>query len=253
MSVPLTDPFEIMIIIGCYFIMSYNKVPAMHHYWSTHSSLGNSMIKKAISRNRFQLISSKMYFNTPQKPEDASKTYYIDEVLACLKQTFIRARSESPYQSIDEAMAKFKGRSCLKQYLPLKPIKRGIKLWVRCDSKTGYTYNINIYSGKDEQRVKDTTLGEHVVLQLTNSIRETDISLCFDRFFTTSKLINELPFAAVGTVMGNRKNIPKFEIGKKRDRGDAQFFVNKHGSCAVSWKDTKDVTLLSNCHGNIII
>ena len=36
--------------------------------------------------------------------------------------------------SIDEAMIKFKGRSSLKQYVSLKPIKRGIKAWVRADA-----------------------------------------------------------------------------------------------------------------------
>ena len=32
--------------------------------------------------------------------------------------------------AVDEAMIKFQGRSALKQYMPMKPIKRGIKVWV---------------------------------------------------------------------------------------------------------------------------
>ncbi|KAJ8945549.1 hypothetical protein NQ318_020395 [Aromia moschata] len=53
------------------------------------------------------------------------------------KYTFLKARHESPPQSVDESMTKFKGRSRLKQYLPLKLIKRGIKVWTRCDSLIG--------------------------------------------------------------------------------------------------------------------
>lgn len=166
-----------MIVLDCFLIMSYNKVPAQCHYWSKQSFLRNKMIKQSISRNRFQPLSSKMYFNDPQKSENASKTFYVDEILLCLKQTFLSVRSESTFQSIDEAMAKFKGRICLKQYLPLKSIKSGIKLWLRCDASTGYTYDINIYFGKDEQRQKDVTLGEHVVWQLVNTIRHTDEDL----------------------------------------------------------------------------
>lgn len=246
-----TDQYEIMIIFGCYFIMSYNKVPAQYHYWSTNKSLGNTMIKQAISRNRFQLLSSKLYFNCPEKPPTASKVYYIEEVLSCLKKTFPQARSDSTFQSIDEAMAKFKGRSSLKQYLPLKPTKRGIKLWVRCDAKSGYTYDMNIYSGKDECRKdKELTLGEDVVFTLSKSIRDTDVSLCFDRFFTSTKIMNSLPFAAVGTAISTRKYMPKFEIRKNRSRGEAEFLCNQYGTCAVTWKDTKDVTILSNCHSN---
>lgn len=70
---------------------------------------------------------SKLYFNEPQKSQDSSKTYYIDEVISCWKKTFTNTRSDSTYQSIDESMEKFKGRSAIKQYMPLKPIKRGIK------------------------------------------------------------------------------------------------------------------------------
>lgn len=74
----------------------------------------------------------------------------------CLKKTFINGRSESIHQSIDESMTKFKGRSVLKQYLPLKPIKRGIKIWQRCDSLTGYVYDMNIYSGKKTEETEGT-------------------------------------------------------------------------------------------------
>lgn len=226
-SILPTDQHEIMIVFGCFFIMSYNKVPAQRHYWSTNSSLGNKMIKQIISRNRFQLLSSKFYFNSPEKPDGAHKLYYIEEVVSCLKHTFSRTRTDSTFQSIDEAMAKFKGRSCLKQYLPLKPIKRGIKLWVRSDSKTGYTYDFNIYSGRDENKDPSSTLGEQVVTKLASTIKDPNVSLCFDRFFTSSHMMNTIPFAAVGTSISNRKNMPKFEIEKSA-------LVEKLRLCAIS-------------------
>ena len=50
--------------------------------------------------------------------------------------------------SIDEAMVGFKGRSSLKQYVPKKPTKRGIKVWCRSDSKNGYTCAFQVYTGK---------------------------------------------------------------------------------------------------------
>ena len=40
--------------------------------------------------------------------------------------------------AVDEAMLKFQGRSALKQYMPKKPIKRGIKVWVLGDRSNGY-------------------------------------------------------------------------------------------------------------------
>jgi len=85
--------------------------------------MGNKLIQEAMSRDRFQVLSSKLYFNDPEKPNNPTKTYYIGEVVSCFKKTFPHCRQDSPFQSIDESMAKFKGRSSLKQNLPLKPIK----------------------------------------------------------------------------------------------------------------------------------
>ncbi|KAJ8893556.1 hypothetical protein PR048_006155 [Dryococelus australis] len=39
--------------------------------------------------------------------------------------------------------------SVLKQYMLLNPVKRGIKLWLRCDSVNGYTNDFNVYCGKE--------------------------------------------------------------------------------------------------------
>ncbi|XP_018574683.1 piggyBac transposable element-derived protein 4-like [Anoplophora glabripennis] len=247
----LTDAHEIKIVIGCLLIMAYNKVPAMHHYWSSNKSLGNDAIKSAISRDRFQLLVSKLYFSSPKKPDKCSKLYYIEDVVNCLKKTFAEIRTESSHQSIDESMTKFKGRSTLKQYLPLKPIKRGIKIWQRCDAKSGYVYDFNIYSGK-EAEVLDGTLGERVVRKLTDTVGEPNVSFCFDRFFTSVDLLDQLPFPAVGTCIASRKNMPKFEKRKRR-KGEIESMHNDNGTIGFLWKDTKEVLVLSSCHRDVKI
>ena len=243
-----TDYSEILIILGTTLVMCYNRVPSFSDYWSNNASLGNEAIKNAISRNRCQLLLSKLYFANPDRGDSSSKTYYIDELIQCLKTTFQKAREDSPYQSIDESMTKFKGRSSLKQYLPLKLIKRGIKIWERCDSKTGYVYDLSVYSGKnmEERNGEKITLGERVVLKLAESIRKSDVTLAFDRFFTSVQLIDNIQYAAVGTCISNRKNLPKFD--GKLDRGQYQYKTNDSGTIAARWRDSKEVLLLSNCH-----
>ncbi|XP_054746207.1 piggyBac transposable element-derived protein 3-like [Anastrepha obliqua] len=179
------------------------------------------------------------------KPADAGKTYYIDDFMNCLKTTFKACRGDSSFQCIDEQMTKFKGRSSFKQYMPLKPEKRGIKMWLRCDSLTGYTYDMSIYCGK-EGSVLEGTLGERGVNGLAATISNLDVTLCFDRFFTTVNLINNIQYPALRTCMSNRKNVPK--IPEKLQRGEAIFKVNSAGTIAVKWQDVKEVMLLSNCH-----
>ena len=59
-------------------------------------------------------------------------------------------------------MVKFKGRSTLKQYQPLKSIKRGFKVWCRADSTSGYIDNFVVYTGKSDEG-RTTSLGYKVV------------------------------------------------------------------------------------------
>ena len=40
-------------------------------------------------------------------------------------------------------MIKFQGRSSLKQYMPMKPIKRGIKVWTLAD-KNGFFSGVQV-------------------------------------------------------------------------------------------------------------
>lgn len=157
----LTDANEMMLFVGCLLIMSYNRVPHMHMYWSKNKSVRNETIASSISRDRFMLLHSKLYFNHPQKPKDAEKTYYTKELINCLVYTFNRHRSESTYQSIDEFMVKFQGRSSIKQFIPNKPVKRGVKGFCRADACSGYAYDFFIYQGK-ATNTEDTTLGEWV-------------------------------------------------------------------------------------------
>lgn len=160
-NIPPTDCHEIIIVIGCLLVMSYNRVPHMYMYWSGNKSVRNETIATAISRDRFMLLHSKLYFNYPNKPDGARKTYYMTEVLNCLKKTFNQFRSEATYQSIDETMVKFKGRTVMKQRMPSKPEKDGIKNWTRADAVSGYVYDTNIYEGAEHERVEGT-LGERV-------------------------------------------------------------------------------------------
>ena len=82
-------------------------------------------------------------------------------VITALQKSFLEAYNPHRENAIDEAMIKFKGRSSLKQYLPMKPIKCGFKVWVRADSQNGYLCNFDIYTGKEESA--ETNLGAKVV------------------------------------------------------------------------------------------
>ena len=62
---------------------------------------------------------------------------------------------------MDEAM----GRSFLRQYMPVKPIKWGIKVWCSAESTTGYIVQFDVYCGR-QQAPSSHGLGYDVVMKL---------------------------------------------------------------------------------------
>ena len=104
-------------------------------------------------------------------------------------------------------MIKFQG---LKQYMPMKPVKRGIKVWVLADSVNGYFSRLEVYSGKQPGRV-ETGLGSRVVRSLTADFSGKNHLVAFDNFFTSYDLLEDLledGVYACGTARKDRRGFP---------------------------------------------
>ena len=123
-------------------------------------------------------------------------------------------------------MIKFKRRSSLKQYLPLKPIKRGYSVWCLCDPITGYLFNFQIYLGKEEISGKETSLDERVVFDLISGHNFKGKYLYFDKFFTSVRLLENLKLQNIkarGTIRSDRAGIRSdFANKNKMERGDCK-------------------------------
>ena len=107
-------------------------------------------------------------------------------------------------------------------------------------------YDFQIYSGKDPQGDQLVGLGERVVTKLCSTIRNKEVVVIFDRFFSSTKLFASLNFAAVGTYMTTRRFTAQFDA--KLKRGESQSRQSDKGVMAVKWCDTKEVHVMSNCH-----
>nr|CAI5851117.1 unnamed protein product [Callosobruchus analis] len=147
-------------------------------------------------------------------------------------------------------MIAFKGRSAIKQFMPMKPVKRGYKVWCLADSQTGYICKFDIYTGKSADAEKGSYgLGEKVVIKLTTSLKNQKCLVAFDNFFTSvplmEKLLNDGIFA-VGTVRTNRKNLLHIYKDKTKMQRGQFMFETKGKLSAVKWMDSKCVHVLSN-------
>ena len=98
--------------------------------------------------------------------------------------------------SIDEAMIPFKGRSSLKQYMPLKPVRRGIKVWARAEASNGYVSAFQVYTGK-QGGTTETGLGAKVVKSLTEDLKGSNRHLFFDNYFSSVETSTGMDSTAV--------------------------------------------------------
>ena len=72
----------------------------------------------------------------------------------------------------------------MKQYMPLKPTKRGFKVWVRADAVTGYFCDFDVYVGKpSDGGSTDAGLGERVVRQLCRPLQGGNYQVFATTFF----------------------------------------------------------------------
>ncbi|XP_049861702.1 piggyBac transposable element-derived protein 4-like [Schistocerca gregaria] len=145
-------------------------------------------------------------------------------------------------------MIPFKGQSSLKQYMLLKPVKRGYKVWCLADSETGYVIKFDIYTGKSNDRCTENSLGECVVISLTQDLKHSNSIVAFGNFFTTVNLMQMLlnnGIYSTGTVRANRKGLPSMMKDKcTLKRREFQFQCNC-GIEAIKWMDNKPVTTLT--------
>ncbi len=139
--------------------------------------------------------------------------------------------------AVDEAMIKFQGRSSLKQYMPKKPVKRGIKVWVLGDSSNGYFSRLEVYTGKKGNTVEHN-LGTRVVNDLTKDFRGKWHTVFIDNFFNSKTLIcqlEEVGIYCVGTARKDRKGFPEsLKKAKFNSRCDIIIMLYLSGQVAMS-------------------
>lgn len=254
-----TTPEEVRAYLGIVIFMGYHSLPSIRSYWSSDPNFFCERVAKVMTVKRFLKLTRFLHLNDNlQMPlrnsEHFDKLYKIRPLINHLKQVYSDLYTPSKQLAIDESMVAFTGRSTMKQFMPLKPIKRGFKVWALADSSNGYLINFDVYTGKKSSNQTEFGLGENVVLDLTQNLKHKSCCLYFDNFFTSIPLIDKLhknDLFACGTFRVNKKMYPKDIMKKDKDfkMGDTDFAQSDDVSIS-RWKDRgkKPVTVVSNMH-----
>ena len=223
-----TTSDEIRAYLGIRIYMSVIDLPDIKMYWSGDLFFGGfTIIANIMTRDRFEKL--QQYFHVADRTgydkmdPNRDKCHLVRPMLTFVSDACLENYVPHKEQSIDEAMIAFRGQLSFRQYIPAKPTKYGIKVWVRADSHNGYVHKFEVYVGKPHGAAREVGLGKKVVLKLSEKLRGKNNHLYFSNYFNSVELQEKLlgiGLFGCGTVKSILKYLPPQMSNKKSKRGE---------------------------------
>lgn len=251
---------EFKIFLGLTLNMGLTKKNVLRSYWSTNPIHHMPLYSSVMSRTRYTMIMRFLSFTEssmclPRNDPGYDKLYKIRPLINFFSKKFSQIYTPDKHISIDESLIHFTGRLGIKQYIPNKRSRYGVKLYKLCERATGYTYDFRVYEGKDKKLEPPgcpTYMGSSgkIVWDLVSPLFHQGYHLYVDNFYTSLPLFRHLYLqqtVACGTVRVNRKGFPQRLVNTKLKNGELASMRNEE-ILALKWKDKRDVYVLSSIH-----
>jgi hypothetical protein len=240
-----TTATELYAFLGVHIFMGIDRLPRTDMYWS--ATFGHPLIMSIFSRNRFKQL---LRFFCIVAPDDIAAAHnplrHIASLAAKLNQSFTARFIPKQGLALDEAMAAFKGRSPIKQYIPSKPHKWGYKIY--CLSSEDYLLHFEIYAGAERPSEYGATFD--TFMRLIRGYEDKQHILYMDSWFTSPALLDPLMQKGIrccGSVRRNRKGMPNIPETDIRALGRGEWIQRQKGDTTLAvWKDQKVVWVLYN-------
>jgi len=122
------------------------NTPSYRMYWADTTRL------EPMSRNWFDTMRNYFHINDnstmkARNDPEYDKLFKVRPFVDSIKSSF-QEREVEEYNSVDELIIPFKGRSSLKHYVRNKPHKQGIQVFARTGS-SGIVYDFEVYMGRE--------------------------------------------------------------------------------------------------------
>ena len=201
---------ELRCFLGLILWTSLAKFPNRRAYFKLSKVFNLPSFKSHTTRNRFeQLLRILHLANNEKIPQhfDAARRfeYKLGNQLTAVCTNSAKLISPARALSIDEMVVKFYGRSIVRQHIPSKPHKYGVKLWGLCCACCGYSLNQSLYLGSSGQAEG----GRDVVIQLGEPYFDKGHVIYCDRFFSHLDLAAYLRARSTGLVgTANTNTLP---------------------------------------------
>lgn len=189
---------ELKAYFGLCIIMGINTLPRISMNWSSNRCIGNIGVQETMTKNLFEEISQYMHFSdSTQEPQrrddDYDRLFKVRRIMNMVLSNFKQVYDPSKNISINEGMIAYKGCLSLRQFMPAKPTKYGIKVWMAADAKNGYVSNFAVYLGQAENNPRRIHgLGYDVVMKMTAPFLDNYRHIFLNNFFTSTRLLDHL-------------------------------------------------------------
>ena len=253
-----TDATEVRGLIGVLLFLGVTKSSkeSTASIWSTDGT-GKPICIAAMSQKRFLFLLYCLRFDNSTTRDQRRG---IDKLapIRSVYDIFVTA-CEDNYTpgigcTVDESLLGFRGRCAFKQYIPNKPSKYGIKVYVLADSESFYSVSSKIYVGAGTHTPRsELPVPTQAVLDLITIISGTNRNITTDNYYTSIPLANELKsrqLTLVGTMKKNKRCIPPSFL-TKTDAGTCQYafdHANNFTLLSIAPKKNKRVVFLSTMH-----
>lgn len=258
-SIPEFTVEEIKKCFGVLILSGYVPVPDRGDMWSNDNDLRNQLVAESIRRDRFDQFMANCHWADNNDVSTRDKLWKIRPLIDRVQTNFRKFYFPTcTGLNFDEAMIKYFGRHGCKQFIPVKPIRFGFKVWC-LNAPNGYLLDFNIYQGNDPfvSSAYQLAFGKCAapLIMMFDNLKYKNIpyDIFQDNLFTSQALLEycrHLGYTSTGTVRKDRG--PKGANFTKRlaKRGDFQYYYSAASKIVViQWYDNKIVTVASNGFG----
>lgn len=253
-----TDLIEIKAFIGLLYLAGalHSNRQSLEELWGD-DGFGVEIFRLVMNLKRFKFILRCIRFDdrtTREERKHIDKLCAIRQIFTIFVENIKKNYSPGSYVTIDEMLVGFRGRCSFRQYIPSKPNKYGIKIFAVVDAKTWYTYNLEIYPGRQpEGEYQMSYKPTDVVKRLVEPIYNTGRNITADNWFTDIPLVDYLQtkkLSYVGTIKKNKRQLPLNFVATKGRQERTSLFGFQKEATIVSYipKKGKNVILVSSMH-----